>query len=239
MQERLQKILARAGVASRRAAERAILEGRVQVNGELVTALGSKADSQADDIRFDGKRLRPAGAPAYFLLYKPKGVVSTRHDPEGRMTVMDLVPRIAGLFPVGRLDVTTEGLILLTNDGAFAEQVSHPRYEVARVYHAKVRGVPDAAALERIRKGIRVEGERLQADRVRIVQVENNAWVEVSLHEGKHHEVKRLLEAVGHPVSKLKRVGIGPLTTKGLKPGAFRPLTALEVRRLAPGRARP
>lgn len=239
MQERLQKILARAGVASRRAAERAIVDGRVQVNGALVTELGSKADAQADDIRFDGKRLRPAGAPAYLLLYKPKGVVSTRHDPEGRMTVMDLVPRIAGLFPVGRLDVTTEGLILLTNDGAFAEQVSHPRYEVARVYHAKVRGVPDAAALERIRKGIRVEGERLQADRARVVQVDNNAWVEVSLHEGKHHEVKRLLEAVGHPVSKLKRVGIGPLTTKGLKPGAFRSLTPREVRRLAPGRARP
>lgn len=239
MQERLQKILARAGVASRRAAERAILDGRVQVNGALVSELGSKADAQADDIRFDGKRLRSAAAPAYFLLYKPKGVVSTRHDPEGRMTVMDLVPRIAGLFPVGRLDVTTEGLILLTNDGGFAEQVSHPRFEVARVYHAKVRGVPDAAALERIRKGIRVEGERLQADRARVVQVDNNAWVEVSLHEGKHHEVKRLLEAVGHPVSKLKRVGIGPLTTKGLKPGAFRSLTPQEVRRLAPRRARP
>jgi 23S rRNA pseudouridine2605 synthase len=239
VQERLQKILARAGVASRRAAERAILEGRVQVNGVLVSELGSKADAQLDDIRFDGKQLRPAAAPVYFLLYKPKGVVTTRHDPEGRMTVMDLVPRVAGLFPVGRLDVTTEGLILLTNDGAFAERVSHPRYEVARVYHAKVHGVPDAAALERIRKGIRVEGERLKVDRVRVVEADKNAWVEVSLHEGKHHEVKRLLEAVGHAVSKLKRVGIGPLTTKGLKPGAFRSLTPLEVRRLASGRARP
>ena len=239
MQERLQKILARAGVASRRAAERAILDGRVQVNGAVVAELGSKADAAADDIRFDGKQLRPAAAPAYFLLYKPKGVVTTRHDPEGRTTVMDLVPRVAGLFPVGRLDVTTEGLILLTNDGAFAERVSHPRYEVARVYHAKVHGVPDAAALERIRKGIRVEGERLKVDRVRVVEADKNAWVEVSLHEGKHHEVKRLLEAVGHPVSKLKRVGIGSLTTKGLKPGAFRSLTPLEVRRLASGHARP
>jgi 23S rRNA pseudouridine2605 synthase len=239
VQERLQKILARAGVASRRAAERAILEGRVQVNGAVVAELGSKADAAADDIRFDGKRLRPAMMPSYFLLYKPKGVVSTRHDPEGRMTVMDLVPRIAGLFPVGRLDLTTEGLILLTNDGAFAEQVSHPRYEVARVYHAKVRGLPSAATLERLRKGMRVEGERLQVDRVRVVEADKNAWVEVSLHEGKHHEVKRLLEAVGHPVSKLKRVGIGPLTTKGLKPGAFRSLTPQEVRRLAGGRARP
>jgi pseudouridine synthase len=237
VQERLQKILARAGVASRRSAERAITEGRVSVNGEVVTELGSKADAAADDIRVDGKQLRPATAPAYFLLNKPKGVVSTRRDPEGRTTVMDLVPRVAGLFPVGRLDVTTEGLILLTNDGAFAEQVSHPRYEVARVYQAKVRGVPDAAALERLRKGLRLDGELLAFDRVRVISSDKHAWIEVQLHEGKHHEVKRLLEAVGHPVSKLKRVGIGPLTDRGLKPGSFRSLTPQEVRRLAPRRA--
>ena len=236
MQERLQKILARAGVASRRSAERAITEGRVSVNGEVVTELGSKADAAVDDIRVDGKQLRPAAAPAYFLLNKPKGVVSTRHDPEGRMTVMDLVPRVAGLFPVGRLDVTTEGLILLTNDGAFAEQVAHPRYEVARVYQAKVRGVPDAAALARLRKGLRLDGELLAFDRVRVLESDKHAWIEVQLHEGKHHEVKRLLEAVGHPVSKLKRVGIGPLTDRGLKPGSFRALTPQEVRRLAPRR---
>jgi 23S rRNA pseudouridine2605 synthase len=238
VQERLQKILARAGVASRRSAERAIAEGRVSVNGEVVSELGSKADAQADDIRVDGKRLRPAAAPVYFLLNKPKGVVTTRHDPEGRMTVMDLVPRVPGLFPVGRLDVTTEGLILLTNDGGFAEQVAHPRYEVARVYQAKVRGVPDASALERLRKGVRVEGDLLAFDRVRVVDADKHAWIEVQLHEGKHHEVKRLLEAVGHPVSKLKRVGIGPLTDRGLKPGSFRELTPQEVRRLAPRRAR-
>jgi 23S rRNA pseudouridine2605 synthase len=237
VQERLQKILARAGVASRRAAERAITEGRVQVNGAVVVELGSKADAQSDDIRVDGKRVRPAAAPAYFLLNKPKGVVSTRHDPEGRMTVMDLVPRVAGLFPVGRLDVTTEGLILLTNDGGFAEQVSHPRYEVARIYRAKVRGVPSAATIVRLRKGLRIEGELLTFDRVRVVEADKNAWMEVELHEGKHHEVKRLFEAVGHPVSKLARVGIGPLTARGLKPGSFRELTPLEVRRLAPRRA--
>jgi 23S rRNA pseudouridine2605 synthase len=138
---------------------------------------------------------------------------------------------------VGRLDVTTEGLILLTNDGAFAERVSHPRYEVARVYHAKVRGVPDAAVLERLRTGVRVEGERLAFDRVRLLESDKHAWIEVQLHEGKHHEVKRLLEAVGHPVSKLARVGIGPLTAKELKPGSFRELTPQEVRRLAPRRA--
>jgi 23S rRNA pseudouridine2605 synthase len=238
MQQRLQKILARAGVLSRRAAERAMLDGRVTVNGQVISELGSKADPQQDEIRFDGKPLRAPAAPAYFLLYKPRGVVSTRSDPEGRMTVMDLVPRIPGLFPVGRLDVTTEGLILLTNDGAFAEKVAHPRYEVPRVYHAKVHGVPDQATLQRMRRGVRVEGEQLGADNVRLLEGDKNAWVEVTLHEGKQHEVRRLLEAVGHPVSKLKRVAIGSLTTKGLKPGAFRPLTPREVKRLAP-RARP
>jgi 23S rRNA pseudouridine2605 synthase len=189
-------------------------------------------------VRVDGVRIRPARDPVYLLLNKPKGAVTTRHDPEGRTTVMDLVPPVAGLFPVGRLDVTTEGLILLTNDGAFAEKVAHPRYEVPRVYHAKVHGVPDQATLQRMRRGVRVEGEQLGADNVRLLEGDKNAWVEVTLHEGKQHEVRRLLEAVGHPVSKLKRVAIGSLTTKGLKPGAFRPLTPREVKRLAP-RARP
>jgi len=232
VQERLQKILARAGVASRRAAEKALVDGRVSVNGKLVTELGSKADAAVDLIRFDGKPLRAPAAPVYLLLNKPKGVVTTRQDPEGRTTVMDLVPRVSGLFPVGRLDVTTEGLILLTNDGAFAERVSHPRYEVPRVYEAKVHRVPDARTLARLREGVVVDGERLSVDRVRVVESEKNAWLELTLHEGKHHEVKRMLEAVGHPVSKLRRVGIGPLTTRGLKPGAFRELTPQEVRRL-------
>jgi 23S rRNA pseudouridine2605 synthase len=150
---------------------------------------------------------------------------------------MDLVPAVAGLFPVGRLDVTTEGLILLTNDGEFAQRVSHPRYEVARVYHAKVRGVPTAETLDRLRKGVRVEGERLGVDRARVLEGGNNAWLELTLHEGKHHEVRRLLEAVGHPVSKLKRVALGPLTARGLEPGAFRHLTGGEVRQLAPAAA--
>jgi 23S rRNA pseudouridine2605 synthase len=153
--------------------------------------------------------------------------------------VMDLVPAVAGLFPVGRLDVTTEGLLLLTNDGAFAERVSHPRYEVPRVYHAKVRGVPTAETLARLRRGVRVEGERLAVDRVRLLEGDNNAWLEVTLHEGKHHEVRRLLEAVGHPVSKLKRVALGPLSARGLEPGEFRSLTPAEVRQLAPAPAGP
>ena len=145
---------------------------------------------------------------------------------------MDLVPAVAGLFPVGRLDVTTEGLILLTNDGAFAERVAHPRYETPRVYLAKVRSVPDAATFERMRKGVTVEGDRLAVDRVRLVESDKNSWVELTLHEGKHHEVRRLLEAVGHPVSKLQRVSVGPVTLKGLAVGEYRSLTPHEIQGL-------
>jgi 23S rRNA pseudouridine2605 synthase len=235
VEERLQKILSRAGVASRRASEKIILEGRVTLNGELVRELGTKADLSSDDLRVDGVRIKPPGQPVYLVLNKPKGVVTTRHDPEGRTTVMDLVPSVAGLFPVGRLDVTTEGLILLTNDGAFAEKVSHPRYEVARVYRAKVRGVPDDRALRRLREGVRVEGERLTVDAVKLVEADNNAWLEVRLHEGKNHEVKRMLEAVGHPVSKLRRVAIGAVSDRGLSPGEFRHLSPAEVRGLVRG----
>ena len=239
MEERLQKILSRAGVASRRGAEKIMGEGRVTINGATVRELGTKADAARDDIRVDGVRVRPAPEAVYFLLNKPKGFVATRHDPEGRPTVMDLVPRVAGLFPVGRLDVTTEGLILLTNDGAFAERVAHPRYEVARVYHAKVRGLPDAATLARLRSGVKVEGERLAVDEVRVLQAENNAWLELRLHEGKHHEIKRLLDAVGHPVSKLKRVALGPVTARGLEPGQFRSLVPHEIKALRAGASAP
>jgi 23S rRNA pseudouridine2605 synthase len=237
VEERLQKILARAGFASRRGAEQLMLEGRVTVNGEAAREPGTKADLERDDVRVDGVRVKAPKAPVYVVLNKPRGYVTTRRDPEGRPTVMDLVPPVAGLFPVGRLDVTTEGLILLTNDGAFAERVSHPRYEVPRVYHAKVHRVPDAETLERLRRGVRVEGDYMAVDRVRVIEADNNAWVEVALHEGKQHEVKRLLEAVGHPVSKLRRVSLGPVTTKGLEPGQFRPLTPEEVAGLRRGGA--
>jgi 23S rRNA pseudouridine2605 synthase len=240
MEERLQKILSRAGIASRRAAERVLAEGRITVNGKTVTEVGTKADLDRDDVRVDGVRVRPPQAAVYLALNKPKGVVTTRHDPEGRPTVMQLVPAVAGLFPVGRLDVGTEGLLFLTNDGAFAERVAHPRYEVPRVYLAKVRNVPEPETIERLRRGVTVDGERLAADRVRLVESDKNAWVEVTLHEGKHHEVRRLLEAVGHPVSKLRRVSIGPITVKGLEPGEFRALTPREIHSLMkPGARRP
>jgi 23S rRNA pseudouridine2605 synthase len=237
--ERLQKVLARAGFASRRGSENLMQEGRVTVNGQVVRELGTKADPSRDDIRVDGVRVKAAAAPVHIVLNKPRGVVSTRRDPSGRPTVMDLVPGVSGLFPVGRLDLTTEGLILLTNDGAFAERVSHPRYQVPRVYHAKVRGVPDARALERLRRGVRVKDERLAVDRVRVIDVGRHAWVEMTLHEGKQHEVKRLLEAVGHPVSKLRRVAFGPVTLRGLEPGQFRSLTPREVSGLLRGDTSP
>lgn len=240
MEERLQKILSRFGVASRRSGERLMTEGRVTVNGVAVKNLGARADPTRDDIRVDAVRVRAPRNLVYLLLNKPRGVVTTRADPEGRTTVMDLVPAARGLFPVGRLDVNTEGLILLTNDGAFAQRVSHPRYEVPRIYHAKVRGVPSARTLDQLRKGIRIEGEHLAVDRVRVLEADNNAWLEITLHEGKHHEVRRLLEGVGHPVSKLRRVGIGSLTIRSLAPGEFRHLTPLEVNRLGrPGAAAP
>ena len=239
MEERLQKILARAGFSSRRGAERLMLEGRVTRNGEVVRELGTKADPDRDDVRVDGVRVKPPKTPVYLVLNKPRGVVTTRHDPEGRETVMAFVPAVAGLFPIGRLDVTTEGLILLTNDGAFAQRVSHPRFEVPRVYHAKVHGVPDAKALERLRGGVRTGGDLLTVDRVRILGSDNNAWVELTLHEGRSHHVRRLLESVGHPVSKLRRVSFGPVTTRGLEPGQVRSLTPREIEGLRRGAGAP
>jgi 23S rRNA pseudouridine2605 synthase len=236
VQERLQKILSRAGVASRRAAEEMIAHGRVTVNGETVREMGSKADLGADDIRVDGVRVKAPERLVYILLNKPKGYVTTRKDPERRPTVMDLVPNVPGLFPVGRLDVTTEGLILLTNDGAFAERVAHPRYEIRRVYHAKVHGIPERETLERLKGGITVDGDRLAVDDARVIEADNNAWVELGLHEGKHHEIKRLLDAVGHPVSKLKRVALGPLTVRGLEVGSFRELDPREIHAMLKGK---
>lgn len=235
VEERIQKLLARAGFASRRGAEGLMQEGRVTVNGAVVKELGTKADSAHDDIRVDGVRVKATREPIHIVLNKPRGVVTTRSDPSGRQTVMSLVPDVPGLFPVGRLDLTTEGLIILTNDGAFAERVAHPRFEVPRVYHAKVRGIPDGPTLARIRRGVRVKDEVLAADRVRLVNVDRHAWVEVTLHEGKQHEVRRLLEAVGHPVSKLKRVAFGPVTLRGLLPGQFRALEPGEIKGLLRG----
>lgn len=233
---RLQKLISEAGVASRRAAEQLILDGRVMVNGRAVRELGTRANPEDDDIRVDGRRL-PKPARRYILMNKPRGYVSTRSDPEGRPTVIDLLDaaRIRGYYyPVGRLDYDSDGLIILTNDGAFAERLMHPRYMLERAYEARVRGVPDRKALDRLRKGVPLDGERTQPADVSIAKLVEGkstpqAVVEVILKEGRNRQVRRMLEAVGHPVLRLTRVRIGSVRMGALKPGEMRDLTEREI----------
>jgi pseudouridine synthase len=238
MPERLQKILSHAGIASRRAAEELIRQGRVEVNRRIVTELGTKADPARDEIRVDGRRLgRQAPARRYLLLYKPREVVSTRTDPQRRTTVIDLLARagIRGYFyPVGRLDYDSEGLIILTNDGDFAARVSHPRYALERTYEARVLGVPDARDLARIAGGIVIDGRRTLPARVAVrgaqpVKGETHTALELVLREGRNRQVRRMCEAIGHPVVRLKRTRIGRITGRGLQPGDIRELTSEEV----------
>lgn len=233
--ERLQKILSAAGIASRRAAERLILDGRVAVNGQVVTQLGTKADPAADDIRVDARRIRVAAQRRYLLLNKPRGYVTTRRDPQRRRTVMELLPGgCEAVYPVGRLDYDSEGLLLLTDDGELAAALTHPRHEVERVYEVRVAGVPDARALERLRRGIVLEGRRTAAAGVRLRRgtrdrSATSAVLELTLREGRNRQVRRMCEAVGHPVQRLRRVRIGPISDSRLPVGAVRELTTAEV----------
>lgn len=234
MNERLQKILSGAGVASRRAAERLMAEGRVSVNGTVVRELGTKADPEADDIRVDGRAIRRATRRLYFLLNKPRGYVTTRSDPEGRRTVLDLLAGVREyVFPVGRLDYDSEGLLLLTNDGDLAARLTHPSHEVPREYHARVLGVPDEQDLRRLGRGVTLDGRRTSPAEVRRLRViegrTEQALVSITIHEGRTRQVRRMLEAIGHPVTDLRRVRIGPIADSHLKVGAFRPLTGREV----------
>lgn len=236
---RVQKIIAEAGLASRREAEEWIREGRVRVNGQIA-GLGDRADPDRDSIRVDGKRIRPhAGLKAYLLLNKPKGYVTTVDDPEGRNTVLDLLPpRVRGIVkPVGRLDVQTEGLLLLTNDGELARQVTHPSTGCPKEYRVKVSGVPAEARLERLRRGIPLDGRATRPATVERISTtarggEGNSWFRVVLQEGRTRQIRRMFEAIGHPVSKLKRVAIGPIRDDRLPSGAWRLLSAEEVERL-------
>jgi 23S rRNA pseudouridine2605 synthase len=231
-EERLQKILSHAGVASRRKAEDLIVAGRVAVNGKVVTELGSKADLDRDHIKVDGKLLRRPRQLIYVALNKPHGVVTTASDPQGRMTVMDLVRGIKGrLFPVGRLDYASEGLLLLTNDGEFANRVTSASRHVPKSYLVKVNGPLTAEQEEQFRQGILVSGHRTAPAGLRLVRPATNPWYEVRLTEGRHHQIRDMFQHFGRLVEKLRRVRIGFLELGELKPGRYRQLTPAEVER--------
>jgi 23S rRNA pseudouridine2605 synthase len=232
-EERLQKIIAQAGLASRRKAEQLILEGRVTVNGKTVTQLGAKADLSCDHIKVDGKLIRGEAQRHYILLNKPKQVVSTVDDPQRRTRVIDLVPIKARIYPVGRLDYNSEGLILLTNDGAFAKIASSAGKHLPKVYKVKVHARPEEAALKRLRQGIRLKtGVKLAPCKIESISESNNSWYEVTLTQGKNREIRDMFESVGHPVQKLRRIKIGFLTDRGLKIGQYRYLTPGEVKHI-------
>jgi 23S rRNA pseudouridine2605 synthase len=238
MLSRLQKIIAAAGIASRRKAEEMIVAGRVTVNGQVVTELGAKADPERDHIRVDGKLLRGAERFVYLLLNKPRGYVTTVSDPEGRPTVMHLLRNVsARVYPVGRLDYLSEGLLLMTNDGALAYRLSHPSSHVSRTYLVKVSGKPSAEALGKLRSGIEIGGAsapgalppvKTAPVRMHVARDAVNPWYEVTLFEGRNRQVRRMFEEVGHHVEKIKRVRLGPLELD-VPPGSFRALSPREV----------
>ena len=238
MGERLQKIISAAGVASRRAAEVLIQEGRVTVNGAIVNRLGSRADPSGDDIRVDGRRVSVSKRRRYFLLNKPRGYVTTRHDPQGRRTVLDLLARIPEyVYPVGRLDYDSEGLLIVTNDGDLAARLAHPRYDVERVYEARVRGVPKPDALRRLRHGVTLDGKRTVPASAHLVGAKrtragDQAVIVMSIREGRSRQVRKMCQAVGHPVVRLRRVRIGPIKDARLKSGHVRELSPKEVEAL-------
>ena len=236
---RINKLLSSVGVASRRAADELIRQGRVEINGAIATP-GMQADPGTDEIRVDGRRLKPPPVRRYLLLNKPAGVVSTRSDPQRRTTVVDLLDQagVRGYFyPVGRLDYESEGLILLTNDGAFAERVTHPRYELPRTYEVTLAGVPDEHDLTRLRQGLVIDGHRTLPAKVRLLRTVPGrrgprALIEITLREGRNRQVRRMCDAIGQPADRLRRTRIGPVSDSRLKPGRFRDLTPAEVRGL-------
>jgi 23S rRNA pseudouridine2605 synthase len=238
MQERLQKIISAAGITSRRNAEAMILQGLVSVNGRTVTELGSKADAEHDKIRVGGKLLGAPGRRAYLLLHKPVGYVSTLSDPQGRPTIATLL-RESGfrerLYPVGRLDFNSSGLLLMTNDGEFANLLMSRKTAVPRTYHAKLEGSPEKHDLQKLEVGIVLDGQKTAPASVRSLGERPHGqkpWYEITLVEGRYHQVRRMFERIGQPVVKLKRVRIAFLTDAGLDPGQWRHLTPAEVHRL-------
>jgi 23S rRNA pseudouridine2605 synthase len=231
-EERLQKILAHAGVASRRKAEELIVEGRVVVNGKVVTELGTKADPERDHVRVDGKLLHGAERPVYLAFHKPKAVMTTEHDPEGRPTVMQLIRGVKErVYPVGRLDYHSEGLLLLTNDGEFAKRVTSVANHVTKTYLVKVTGPLTPDQEQRFREGVPIGGRKTLPAGLRIIKPGANPWYEVKLAEGRQNQIRMMFKHFGRLVEKLRRVKIGFLELSGLKAGEFRRLTPAEVAR--------
>lgn len=228
---RLQKVLAEAGIASRRGSEAMIAAGRVEVNGELITEQGRRVDPMRDVIRVDGARLPPPQRHVYLVLNKPRGVVSTMSDPEGRSCLGDLLGgRPERLYHVGRLDTDTEGLLLVTNDGDFAHRMAHPSFEVPKTYVAEVAGLMDAAAVRMLTKGVTLDDGSVKPDRVKVMaKAQQRSLVEVVLHEGRNRIVRRMFEAIGHPVRKLSRTTVGPVRLGQVPLGKTRNLTREEL----------
>lgn len=231
---RLHKFMAQAGVASRRACEALIRSGRVRVNGEPVSEMGVRVRPGVDRVEVDGRALKAAEDKLYVMLNKPRGYVTTVSDPEGRRTVLDLLPPMpVRLYPVGRLDFDTEGLLLLTNDGELTHALTHPRREVAKVYLADVEGRPSPEALDRLRRGVRLEDGVTAPVLVKVGPFrDGQTQLTLTIREGRNRQIRRMLEAVGHPVTFLKRIRFGPLSLSGVKLGQWRPLTAEEVEKL-------
>jgi 23S rRNA pseudouridine2605 synthase len=238
MEQRLQKLIALAGITSRRHAEELIVAGQVTVNGKVVTERGTKADPEDDHIKVRGRLINPLlgkREKTYLLLNKPRGYLTSMADPEGRPLVTELIPSSLGrLHPVGRLDFNTEGLLLLTNDGDFTNHITAARNRIEKVYEVKVKGVPSESGIARLCRGIKLDdGEITAPARIRKVEeTRTNAWFQVVLHQGRNQQIRRMFDAIGHSVLKLQRVAIGSLSNEKLKPGSWRRLTAGEVKRL-------
>jgi 23S rRNA pseudouridine2605 synthase len=231
---RLQKVLAAAGIGSRRASEQLITEGRVEVNGRVVTVQGMRVDPDRDVIRVDGARIPPPRRHVYLVMNNPRGVVSTMDDPEGRPALAQyLQGRRERLFHVGRLDADTEGLLILTNDGEFAHRLAHPSYHIPKTYVAEVVGTVDRATLTKLRRPLMLDDGPVRADQVRLVSATaERSMVNITLHEGRNRIVRRMLDSVGHPVRRLSRVAIGPVKLGNLKPGEMRDLDQSELGKL-------
>ncbi|MBQ27781.1 MAG: pseudouridine synthase [Nitrospiraceae bacterium] len=228
---RIQKIIADAGISSRRAAERLLLQGRIMVNGQIINELGTKVDPSQDHIRVDGKLIPQSQPKVYMILHKPQGCVSTMHDPEGRKTIKDFF-RTSSLriYPVGRLDFNTEGLIVLTNDGDFAAQLLHPRYHIPKTYVAKVSGVLSDQNIAQLQKGVMLDDGMTAPCRInKIKKLPTSSWLEITLFEGRKRQIRRMMESVGCSVIRLKRIGFGSLRLGTLPPGQTRPLEPEEL----------